>query len=65
VSQKVRYLKGHQSGGQILALPAKRTKKHPIQLLVGHGDTVWPLGTLRKMPFRQEDGKLYGPGIDA
>lgn len=32
-------------------------------LAVGHCDTVWPLGTLRDMPFREEDGKLFGPGI--
>jgi glutamate carboxypeptidase len=27
-----------------------------------HIDTVWPLGTLEKMPWREEDGKLRGPG---
>ena len=31
-------------------------------LLVGHTDTVWPLGTLATMPFRVEDGRAYGPG---
>jgi len=25
-------------------------------------DTVFPLGTLEKMPFREADGKIYGPG---
>jgi glutamate carboxypeptidase len=28
-----------------------------------HIDTVWPLGTLEKMPWREEDGKLRGPGV--
>jgi glutamate carboxypeptidase len=31
-------------------------------LLLGHLDTVWPLGTLRRMPFRVGDGRLWGPG---
>ncbi len=33
----------------------------PIMLL-GHIDTVWPLGTLEQMPLREADGRLYGPG---
>jgi glutamate carboxypeptidase len=32
-------------------------------LLLGHLDTVWPLGTLRKMPFRWKDGRIWGPGV--
>jgi glutamate carboxypeptidase len=32
-------------------------------LLLGHTDTVWPLGTLERMPFRVEDGRAYGPGV--
>ena len=31
-------------------------------LLLGHLDTVWPLGTLRSMPCRVRDGRLWGPG---
>ena len=31
-------------------------------LLVGHHDTVWPIGSLREHPFRVVDGKAYGPG---
>jgi len=34
----------------------------PPLLLVGHIDTVWPLGTLERLPFRIEDGRAYGPG---
>lgn len=34
----------------------------PPLLLLGHADTVWPLGTLEAMPFRVEDGRAYGPG---
>jgi glutamate carboxypeptidase len=32
-------------------------------LLLGHFDTVWPLGTLAKMPFRVEGGRAFGPGV--
>jgi glutamate carboxypeptidase len=32
-------------------------------LLLGHLDTVWPLGTLAAMPWRETDGKLFGPGV--
>lgn len=39
-----------------------RKKKGQI-LGVGHSDTVWPLGTLRSMPFRESDGRLWGPGV--
>jgi glutamate carboxypeptidase len=31
-------------------------------LLLGHLDTVWPLGTLKTMPCRLGDGCLWGPG---
>ncbi len=31
-------------------------------LLLCHMDTVFPLGTLEKMPYREADGKIYGPG---
>lgn len=32
-------------------------------LLLGHFDTVWPVGTLASMPFRVEHGRAFGPGI--
>ncbi len=32
-------------------------------LLLGHLDTVWPLGTLKKMPFRVRQGRAWGPGV--
>ena len=32
-------------------------------LFIGHMDTVHPLGTLEEMPWRQSDGRCYGPGI--
>jgi len=32
-------------------------------LIVGHCDTVWPLGTIVERPFKIEDGRMYGPGV--
>lgn len=32
-------------------------------LILCHYDTVWPVGSLAKHPFRVEDGRAYGPGI--
>jgi glutamate carboxypeptidase len=32
-------------------------------LALGHSDTVWPMGTLRAMPFREADGRFWGPGV--
>ena len=32
-------------------------------LFLGHFDTVWPMGTLAKMPFRMEAGRAFGPGV--
>lgn len=54
---------GEQTAGQLLAYPKKRKKANPVQLLMGHCDTVWPLGTLEVMPCTTENGKMSGPGI--
>jgi glutamate carboxypeptidase len=42
-------------------LPGK--KKQGQVLALGHSDTVWPLGTLASMPFREKEGRLWGPGV--
>jgi glutamate carboxypeptidase len=38
------------------------SKRKPV-LLLGHLDTVWPNGTLNKMPWREADGRYWGPGV--
>ena len=32
-------------------------------LLLGHFDTVYEVGTIESMPWREEKGRLYGPGV--
>ena len=58
----VHYLPGRQTGGHLLAVSQQRQKNQPLQLLLGHCDTVWPLETLKTMPLYSQGGKLYGPG---
>ena len=65
----VRRLPGRASGGMLLGSPGpSRRRSHlagGFQLLLGHADTVWPLGTLERMPVaRDESGRrLHGPGV--
>jgi glutamate carboxypeptidase len=35
----------------------------PGILIMGHLDTVHPVGTLEKLPWRREENRCYGPGI--
>lgn len=32
-------------------------------LMLGHFDTVWPIGQLEHMPLKREAGRLHGPGV--
>jgi glutamate carboxypeptidase len=50
--------------GDVLELrfgPSRSTRK-PV-LLLGHLDTVWPMGTLANMPWREAEGRYWGPGV--
>jgi len=58
----VRRLAGRVSGGTLLARPRDRARGRPVQVLIGHCDTVWPRGTIREMPPHLSNGRLYGPG---
>jgi len=39
-----------------------RSNQKPV-LLLGHLDTVWSVGTLRTMPWRESEGRFWGPGV--
>lgn len=60
---RVRRVPGRRSGGMLHARPARRRREAPTQLLLGHYDTVWPLGTLAEMPFEARDDTIRGPGV--
>jgi glutamate carboxypeptidase len=59
----IKRIPGHKSGGMLHARPAHRRAAAPAQLLLGHYDTVWPLGTLNDMPFEHEEDVVRGPGV--
>jgi glutamate carboxypeptidase len=61
-SFRVRLLPGRRTGGHLFAVPDSRRSHQPAQMLVGHCDTVWPIGTLAEMPLTVDQDKLYGPG---
>lgn len=55
-----------ETGNHILArfIPVHPSSftPHPSILLLCHMDTVFPLGTIHKTPFREEGEKIFGPG---
>lgn len=57
---KVERVDGGQRGDHIRADFAGSAA--PV-LLLGHFDTVWPVGQLERMPLREEGGRLHGPGV--
>ncbi len=59
---RTRRLSGRTSGGQLFAAPP-RPRRPGTQLVIGHVDTVWPVGTLAGMPVELKDGRLHGPGV--
>jgi glutamate carboxypeptidase len=61
VDLAVEYLPGEQTGGHLLARPPSSADGG--QLLIGHCDTVWPLGTLDDMPLEIDGGRMRGPGV--
>jgi glutamate carboxypeptidase len=61
---RVKTVSGGAFGKHLVAeMSLLGAKKQGQILALGHSDTVWPLGTLRSMPFREEKGRLWGPGV--
>ena len=57
----VAHTPGTRTGGYLVAR-APNAGGRPSQLLLGHCDTVWPVGTLADMPLVVEGDVLRGPG---
>lgn len=62
VGLSVRHVAGSQTGGHLLGTSPDDDPR-PRQLLMGHMDTVWPLGTLQHMPIDIDDEVFRGPGV--
>ncbi|MGB3562589.1 MAG: M20 family metallopeptidase [Thermoanaerobaculia bacterium] len=60
---RVRRIPGTKTGGHLFAVPRGRPRGVPVQLMLGHSDTVWPLGTIESMPVTIRSGRMTGPGI--
>jgi len=58
---KVERFPQKHAGDHILARFAAPASGRPI-LILGHYDTVYPLGALERMPFRVRAGRVSGPG---
>jgi glutamate carboxypeptidase len=59
-------------GGRVLVLPRETAGDHLLAefgsgtrqvLVLGHLDTVWPLGEIARRPLRREADRLFGPGV--
>lgn len=66
----VRHFPGCVSAGTLFARPrplllphGERENSRKLQLLVGHCDTVWPVGTVRQMPVYVDGDNIRGPGV--
>ncbi|MEN8125679.1 MAG: M20 family metallopeptidase [Bacteroidota bacterium] len=59
----VLYIPGKKTGGYLFARPHDRLKNDPIQLMLGHCDTVWKTNTIKEMPITHDSFKITGPGI--
>ena len=60
------------AGATVRRLPGAPTADHvlaewpgrgPGILLIGHFDTVWPVGQISRMPVEERGGLLHGPGV--
>ena len=61
-----------QAGAHVTVLPQRERGDHLRAefaggarrvLLLGHFDTVWDVGQIERMPIREQDGRLHGPGV--
>ena len=60
---QVEIIPNGETGDHVLArFHPSSPSLHPSILLLCHMDTVFPLGTIHRTPYREEDGKIFGPG---
>ena len=59
----VNHFEGDNTAGQLLCKPQNFDPSNPSQLIIGHCDTVWDIGTLSNMPFTVDENEVSGPGV--
>lgn len=57
---RARRVRARDTGGHLFA---RTGRGGPAQLLLGHLDTVWPVGTLAEMPVTADGERMHGPGV--
>lgn len=60
---RVRTLHGDGNYHHVFARRSERRRGTRSQLLLGHYDTVWPLGTTSRRPFEVDGNQVRGPGV--
>lgn len=63
IGARTEIVPGRDGMGDHLILRSPWGGDEPGILVLSHLDTVHPMGSLARMPFRAEDGIAYGPGI--
>jgi glutamate carboxypeptidase len=64
IGGKVSFHSAEKAGNQLqVDFKASGSSKQKPVLLLGHMDTVYPIGTISKMPCRVAKGRVWGPGV--
>ncbi len=59
----VERIAGPKGFGDTVAVRTERAGAAPGILILSHLDTVHPIGTLSRLPFRRDGNRLFGPGV--
>jgi glutamate carboxypeptidase len=63
IGASIEIIANEHGGDHVLARFPGPPGKRPA-LVLGHFDTVWPKGTIKRLPFRVDgEGRAFGPGI--
>lgn len=60
---KVKVHRAEKFGNHLEIRFGARVRGSKPSLLLGHMDTVYPIGTISRMPFRVAKGRVWGPGV--
>ncbi|MDH3428411.1 MAG: M20 family metallopeptidase [Gammaproteobacteria bacterium] len=63
VGYRVREIGSADGPLHVFARPERRDRGQDSQLIIGHYDTVWPVGTIGERPFTVDGNVIRGPGV--